>query len=101
MAEFEGVVFAMTSEPRLSEWVEDMDMRISQALNEGWTRKMLRAGSYAVLVTGWRAGSGFTNTIRIIETPAKPTIVHVLSREQNLDAYANDEYPSSEESDRQ
>lgn len=53
----------------MKEWVEDMDKRISRAIDVAWQRCVVRGGSPVVVVTGWRAGSGFTNTVRIITVP--------------------------------
>jgi len=35
--------------------------------------QMVKADSLVVVVTGWRQGSGFTNTVRIIKIPHKGT----------------------------
>jgi len=62
-----------------------MDKRISYAIHESWEREMVRGGEYMVVVTGWRAGSGFTNTVRVIDVPQeKPKMVHVLSASKQL-----------------
>jgi len=70
---------------REPDWTEDMDNRITSAIDEGWERGMVKAGSPIVVVTGWRAGAGFTNTIRIIRVPdsqkTKPTHMAVLGAE--------------------
>lgn len=54
-----------------ADWKDDMDSRINLAIDIAWERNILRAGSPLVLVTGWRAGSGFTNTVRVIPMPEK------------------------------
>ena len=55
--------------PRAEDWPEDMDNRISACIAYGWDTKNLRAGMPVVVVTGWRAGAGYTNTVRIISVP--------------------------------
>ena len=66
-----------------------MDNRITAAIEEGWDRKMVKAGSPVAVVTGWRAGAGFTNTVRIIRVPdsqkTKPEHVAVLGAEVHAD----------------
>ena len=73
------------SAKRENDWTEDMDNRITSAIDEGWERSMVKAGSPIVVVTGWRAGAGFTNTVRIIRVPdsqkTKPAHMAVLGAE--------------------
>jgi len=54
-----------------------MDARVVKAIDLAWDRECLGPNVNAVVITGWRKGSGFTNTIRIITMPdSKPN--HVL-----------------------
>ena len=55
-----------------------MDQRINRAMSDGWRLGLLKAGVPVVLVTGWRAGAGFTNTLRIIRVPDDFRKMHVL-----------------------
>ncbi len=50
-------------------WVEDVDNRICEAVRVGWEKGMLEGGQPIVIVTGWRKGAGFTNTIRTMYLP--------------------------------
>lgn len=79
--------------PREKEWVEDMDKRISCAVETGWQLNHLKKGDNVVIITGWRSGSGFTNIMRIITVPdRKDTLsVRVLSAELGLSSFATNE----------
>ena len=59
----------MFQDNRVDEWTEDMDLRINFAMKVGWRLGFLVAGAPVVVVTGWRAGAGYTNTVRIIRVP--------------------------------
>jgi len=71
--------------PRLDQWVDDMDTRIASAIQFIVDNKMAVAGQPVVLVTGWRSGAGFTNTLRIIEVPECVSVkdMHVIGMEQD------------------
>ena len=57
-----------------------MDNRISTALDLGWTHKIIKPEALLILVTGWRAGTGYTNTVRVIIAPKeRPVKFQVLS----------------------
>ena len=46
-----------------------MDNRINFGINMGKERGFVKTGDFVIVVTGWRKGSGFTNTIRILVAP--------------------------------
>ncbi|XP_054161947.1 pyruvate kinase PKM-like [Oppia nitens] len=48
------------------EWVKDVDTRLKEAVEFGKKRGALKTGDVVVFVTGWRKGSGATNTLRVI-----------------------------------
>jgi len=67
---YRGVVPIYYQLERATEWPEDMDNRINAAINFGWDSDCrLLPGMPIVVVTGWRAGAGYTNTLRIITVP--------------------------------
>jgi len=45
----------------------------------GHQNKLVQTGSLVVVVTGWRAGSGYTNTVRVISVPEPQTKLLVVS----------------------
>lgn len=56
---------------RPSEWIDDTDRRINYGLVTAKQMGYLNTGDVCILVTGWTAGSGRTNTVRIITCPAE------------------------------
>lgn len=51
------------------DWPTDVDDRISFGINAGKERGFIHKGDFLVVITGWRQGAGFTNTMRIINAP--------------------------------
>lgn len=45
----------------------------------GHEHKLLPVGGLVVVVTGWRAGSGYTNTVRVLSVPEPKTKMLVVS----------------------
>jgi pyruvate kinase len=68
---YRGIFPLHYREQRLEDWTEDMDLRIYHAVDMAWERHIVRASSLVVVVTGWRQGAGFTNTVRIVKVPEK------------------------------
>lgn len=63
---YRGIIPIYYQIPRAVDWPEDMDNRISAGIS--YTNN-LKPGMPLVVVTGWRAGAGYTNTVRIITVP--------------------------------
>jgi len=63
---FRGCIPLHYSTPQTGDWMQDVDDRIQFGINFGRQSKFISAGSNVVLVSGWRRGTGWSNTIRII-----------------------------------
>lgn len=49
-----------------SDWMKDVDARVQFGIKFGKSRGFIKSGDPIVVVTGWKSGSGFTNTMRIV-----------------------------------
>lgn len=67
--------FYYSTDAPLEDWLKDVDARVQYGINFGKTRGFLKTGDAIVIVTGWKQGSGFTNTARIVYV-----FDHVLER---------------------
>jgi len=74
-----GIVPVLYTGGPTVDWTEDVDSRINYALEVGHDCQILKSGALVVIVTGWRAGSGYTNTIRVVSVPARQQKVTVVS----------------------
>ncbi|XP_063437159.1 pyruvate kinase PKM-like isoform X2 [Mytilus trossulus] len=61
-----GVFPIHYNESVMSEWTADVDRRIYMGINVGMHRGFINPGDSVVIVTGWKPGSGSTNTMRVI-----------------------------------
>lgn len=50
----------------MTDWLKDVDARVEFGLKFGKLRGFVNAKDPVVIVTGWKQGSGFTNTVRIV-----------------------------------
>lgn len=74
LALYRGVYSVLDSTTSSDEWADDVDRRVWLAFDVGVARKFFRAGSTVVVATGWQAGSGNTNTVRVVTVPVqRPT----------------------------
>ncbi|KAK9686361.1 Pyruvate kinase, barrel domain [Popillia japonica] len=51
---------------RLSDWLKDVDARVQFGLNHGKVCGFIKSGDPVVVITGWKQGAGFTNTMRVV-----------------------------------
>lgn len=56
---------SLVGEPS-NEWIKDVEERIRFGLTVGFTLKMLESNDPVVVMTGWKQGVGFTNTLRLV-----------------------------------
>jgi len=63
---YRGILPFFYDEPRLDDWIQDVDARCKAAIEFGKRRNFLKAGDGVVVITGWRQGAGYTNTLRVI-----------------------------------
>lgn len=63
---YRGIMPLVYTEPALSDWLKDVDVRVQFGLKVGKQNGFIKTGDAVVIVTGWKQGSGFTNTMRIV-----------------------------------
>ncbi|XP_045765441.1 pyruvate kinase-like isoform X2 [Maniola jurtina] len=63
---YRGVLPIVYQESVASDWLKDVDNRVQYGLKFGRARGFINTGDNVVVVTGWRQGSGFTNTMRVM-----------------------------------
>lgn len=56
------------------DWVMDTDRKVQTGIKLGFQRGFIHAGDPLILVTGWKQGQGYSNTIRIIAAPAESAL---------------------------
>ncbi|KAJ8727532.1 hypothetical protein PYW07_001651 [Mythimna separata] len=61
------IIFEATQDP---EWSIDLERRVNYAISWGIEKGFIRIGDPIVIVSGWRQGSGFTNTMRVVYATA-------------------------------
>ncbi|XP_063052639.1 pyruvate kinase PKM-like [Engraulis encrasicolus] len=57
------------NKPAHDVWAEDVDQRVMFAMEMGKHRKYFKSGDVVIVVTGWRPGAGYTNTMRVVLVP--------------------------------
>ncbi|XP_015188978.1 PREDICTED: pyruvate kinase-like isoform X1 [Polistes dominula] len=63
---YRGILPLYYEDAPLSDWLKDVDARVQHGLKFGKSRGFIQTGNSVVVITGWRQGSGFTNTLRIV-----------------------------------
>jgi len=44
----------------------DVDGRVQYGINFGKTRGFIHSGDPIIVITGWKKGAGYTNTMRVL-----------------------------------
>uniref|UniRef100_A0AAQ4PUS7 Pyruvate kinase n=1 Tax=Gasterosteus aculeatus aculeatus TaxID=481459 RepID=A0AAQ4PUS7_GASAC len=66
---YRGIYPVLYTKPANDVWAEDVDLRVNFALEVGKHHKFFKSGDVAIVVTGWRPGTGYTNTMRVVLVP--------------------------------
>ncbi|KAK5873675.1 hypothetical protein PBY51_018696 [Eleginops maclovinus] len=63
---YRGIFPVLYTSPAHDVWAEDVDMRVNFAMDMGKARGFFKEGDVVIVLTGWRPGSGYTNTMRVV-----------------------------------
>ncbi|CAG0893946.1 unnamed protein product [Darwinula stevensoni] len=61
-----GIVPIWYKVDRMDDWIMDVDKRVQHGIDFGRADGFINKGDPVVVITGWRKGAGFTNTMRIL-----------------------------------
>ena len=62
----EPILICFFLEPRMENWMQDVEERIQHGVDLGKKSGFIKSGQPIVCITGWRQGSGSSNTVRIV-----------------------------------
>ncbi|XP_058607978.1 pyruvate kinase PKM isoform X1 [Onychostoma macrolepis] len=63
---FRGIFPVLYNKTSNDVWAEDVDLRVNFAMDVGKARGFFKPGDVVIVLTGWRPGSGYTNTMRVV-----------------------------------
>uniref|UniRef100_A0A668AS30 Pyruvate kinase n=1 Tax=Myripristis murdjan TaxID=586833 RepID=A0A668AS30_9TELE len=66
---YRGIFPVFYNKPAHDVWAEDVDLRVNFAMEMGKARRFFKEGDVVIVLTGWRPGSGYTNTMRVVLVP--------------------------------
>jgi pyruvate kinase len=62
-------VISLFIEKPIKDWLMDTDSRLLYGIKFGKSKGYFKTGDAVIVVTGWKKGSGFTNTMRVFYVP--------------------------------
>ncbi|KAF7241468.1 Pyruvate kinase PKM [Varanus komodoensis] len=66
---YRGIFPVLCTKPTHESWAEDVDLRVNVGMDVGKARGFFKTGDLVIVLTGWRPGSGYTNTMRVVPVP--------------------------------
>uniref|UniRef100_V9KKR6 Pyruvate kinase n=1 Tax=Callorhinchus milii TaxID=7868 RepID=V9KKR6_CALMI len=63
---YRGIFPVLFAESEKGGWADDVDGRVNFAMEVGKARGFFKIGDLVIVMTGWRPGSGSTNTMRVM-----------------------------------
>merc|ERR1712240_234346 len=63
---YRGCIPLLYEKERANDWMKDVDDRVQFAIDFGKRNNFIKAGDNVVVITGWRQGSGSSNTVRVL-----------------------------------
>ncbi|CAH0702878.1 unnamed protein product [Spodoptera exigua] len=70
-----GIVPLIYEDEPETDWASDLEKRVNFAIKWSIERGFVRIGDPMVIISGWRQGSGYTNTMRVIYASADAVTV--------------------------
>jgi len=64
---YRGCIPILYEEERGNDWTKDVDNRVQLAIDFGKRSKFISSGDQVVVISGWRQGTGSSNTVRILK----------------------------------
>lgn len=74
----------MDPEKEQSDWSTELDAKLNRAIEFGRSRWFITGGDNVVIVSGWEAGDGATNTVRVFKVPTGETAINVVNSHAQL-----------------
>merc|ERR1719348_2437720 len=63
---YRGCIPLLYEKERANDWMKDVDDRVQYAIDFGKRSNFMKGGDNVVVITGWRQGSGSSNTVRVL-----------------------------------